>query len=123
MSHDVHKGRLEADGSPHVEPPARTEIGHNEVLAQAAAKNRTDASYCGSCYGANEVADECCNTCGSVRERYRQRGWAFSSAGVVAQCAHEGHAEAVAAQDGEGCATGGVQKELHSFRREAVAEA
>ena len=55
---------------------------------------------CGSCYGAR---DGCCNTCGDVRDAYRQKNWAFHPASFD-QC--KGVQEALA-RDGaafkEGC--------------------
>ena len=84
-------------------------MGHDEIEQVVAGPDgklidlRTNGTYCGSCYGAEEGPGDCCNTCASVRERYRARGWAFATAGEVAQCKRETFAEAVALQAGEGC--------------------
>ena len=69
--------------------------------ARAAAAPGT--AGCGSCYGAG-AEGECCNTCESVREGYRRRGWQFNMRGV-AQCEKEGFYGDVSAQmaAGEGC--------------------
>jgi hypothetical protein len=102
--------RLDADGTAHVESPERSHVGHDELEqvvegedGQLVDLSRNGSSYCGSCYGAGETPEECCNTCASVRERYRFRGWAFASAGAVSQCKREGFLEQVALQAGEGC--------------------
>ena len=65
--------------------------------------NADNSTYCGSCYGSQQHPEECCNTCADVRERYRMRGWAFSTAGTVEQCKREGMLESIALQAGEGC--------------------
>ena len=72
------------------------------LRAHAAFDAPPSGGECGSCYGAEESPDECCNTCDSVnnlvlpclplaqepslqvREAYRRRGWAFvNSDGIV----------------------------------------
>ena len=58
---------------------------------------------CGSCYGAQTRAGQCCNTCEEVREAYRVRGWAFANAENIAQCKDEGFTEKLLEQSGEGC--------------------
>ncbi len=84
-------------------------MGHDELEQLVEGPNGTlvhaasNATYCGSCYGAEEAPGDCCDTCAAVRERYRIRGWAFASAGAVAQCKREGFLEAMATQAGEGC--------------------
>lgn len=40
---------------------------------------------CGSCYGAETELYPCCETCDDVRNAYRDKGWAFTSAKDVAQ--------------------------------------
>ena len=69
--------------------------------ARAAAAPGTPT--CGTCYGAG-AEGECCDTCESVREVYRRRGWQFNMRGV-AQCEKEGFYGDVSAQmaAGEGC--------------------
>jgi hypothetical protein len=101
--------RLDADGRPHVESPERSHVGHDELEPVVQLEDgtlvdtRVNATYCGSCYGSEDKPGDCCNTCAEVRERYRLRGWAFASAGAVAQCKREGFLEQVAIQAGEGC--------------------
>ena len=94
-----------------MESPQRSHVGHDELDNVVEGPNgtlidtRTNSTYCGSCYGAEdpEKGVLCCNTCAEVRERYRARGWALASAGDVAQCKRETFAEQVALQTGEGC--------------------
>ena len=85
-----------------VDVEAGVHVGANGELLSTDA-NGTVVPYCGSCYGAGSEPGACCNTCASVRDAYRLRGWALSSAGTVAQCAREGFAETMSLQAGEGC--------------------
>eukprot|EP01096_Ripella_sp_DP13-Kostka_P001033 TRINITY_DN11235_c0_g1_i2.p1 TRINITY_DN11235_c0_g1~~TRINITY_DN11235_c0_g1_i2.p1 ORF type:complete len:290 (+),score=107.99 TRINITY_DN11235_c0_g1_i2:56-871(+) len=68
---------------------------------------------CETCYGAETAHHRCCPTCESVREAYRFKGWAFSSAVSIAQCVNEGFIDEIDSQRGEGCVVYGnlqVQK-------------
>ena len=57
------KTKAEEEGRP-ADPDA--------VAAAAAAREASGADpSCGSCYGAQQAPDECCNTCESVRDAYR----------------------------------------------------
>ncbi|CAB9522468.1 reticulum-Golgi intermediate compartment protein 3 [Seminavis robusta] len=51
-----------------------------------------NAPYCGSCYGANTTAHQCCQTCDQIRDAYRKAGWRNDTAIFVsaAQCIREG---------------------------------
>ena len=93
-----------------MESPQRSHVGHDEIDSVVEVNGtwidtRTNATYCGSCYGAEDAEHGvlCCNTCADVRERYRVRGWALAAAGDVAQCKRETFSEQVALQTGEGC--------------------
>ena len=113
VSHDVFKRRLEADGRPHVEEAAKSHVGHDPspVVHPVEHDNGTlidplrNVTYCGSCYGAQEEEGQCCNDCGTVRELYRRRGWAFNTQGEVEQCKREELVMSLAAQQAasEGC--------------------
>ncbi len=67
------------------------------VPVEAAAAVVPHKSACGSCYGAQTRADQCCNTCEEVREAYRIRGWAFANPEGIAQCGEEGFVKDIAA--------------------------
>ena len=47
--------------------------------------------------------DRCCNTCDDVRDAYRNKGWAFSSANEVDQCKREGYSNKLQQISTEGC--------------------
>ena len=93
----------------HKDEPEKSHVGHDPHIVvvregeDGILLNADNSTYCGSCYGSQQHPDECCNTCADVRERYRIRGWAFSTAGTVEQCKREGLLETIALQVGEGC--------------------
>ena len=113
VAHNIFKRRIGADGKPVEEdkashekqdklgakivPPARQKDGTVHDF------NSTNETYCGSCYGAEEVAEQCCNNCDEVREAYRLKGWAFGNPEGIEQCEREGFAENLKSQEGEGC--------------------
>ena len=92
-----------------MESPEKSHVGHDDVVmlvqdhSGSLLDRRSNDTYCGSCYGAEQQPGECCNSCAVVRERYRQRGWAFTINTQVEQCKREAHLEAIDAQSGEGC--------------------
>ena len=59
------------------------------------AGNGTSAEECQSCYGAEEKAGQCCNTCDEVRDAYRKKGWALGQATNVKQCEHDEYLESL----------------------------
>jgi hypothetical protein len=58
------------------------------------------AVMCGDCYGAQETASDCCNTCGDVEQKYSRKGWSFDPS-VVTQCNGGVTSEAVCGDLGE----------------------
>src|SRR5690606_22433669 len=81
------------ENSPEKEKPP--ESGENN--------NKPGEPYCGSCYGAEQKPTDCCNTCESVREAYRKKGWAFANPDSIEQCNREGWTAKMNAMKGEGC--------------------
>eukprot|EP00906_Rhabdomonas_costata_P008800 RCo012494 len=80
VEQDIHKVPLDHDGDP---LPL-------EKKDAAVAVVQVDPKYCGPCYGAEERPEQCCNTCGEVKEAYRKKGWAINlSGGGIEQCAKE----------------------------------
>jgi hypothetical protein len=59
--------------------------------------------YCGTCYGAEESDEQCCNSCEEVREAYKKKGWALTNPDLIDQCTREDFVERVKTQQGEGC--------------------
>ena len=45
----------------------------------------------------------CCNTCDDVREAYRHKGWAFTSALDIEQCKRDGYSDKFKQMNSEGC--------------------
>ncbi|CAI0446163.1 unnamed protein product [Linum tenue] len=104
VKHDIIKKRIDSHGNviearpdgigaPKIEKPLQKHGGrleHNET-------------YCGSCFGAEESDDHCCNTCEDVREAYRKKGWALSNPDLIDQCKREGFLQRIKEEEGEGC--------------------
>jgi hypothetical protein len=90
---NVIESRKDGVGAPKIERPLQKHGGrldHNEV-------------YCGSCYGAEESDDQCCNTCEEVRDAYRKKGWALTNVELIDQCKREGFVQRLRDEQGEGC--------------------
>uniref|UniRef100_A0A5K3EPN5 Endoplasmic reticulum-Golgi intermediate compartment protein 3 n=1 Tax=Mesocestoides corti TaxID=53468 RepID=A0A5K3EPN5_MESCO len=64
-------------------------------------------NYCGSCYGAATSDNVCCNTCDSVLEAYRLRGWGVPNPDMFEQCKDEKTAGSLVAIGKEGCRLAG----------------
>uniref|UniRef100_A0A7S0MQW3 Endoplasmic reticulum vesicle transporter C-terminal domain-containing protein n=2 Tax=Pyramimonas obovata TaxID=1411642 RepID=A0A7S0MQW3_9CHLO len=106
---NVFKRRLDANLMPvedsHVE---KSKLGGDQLLdlitnkGEVHDKNKTE-EYCGSCYGAEEREEDCCNTCDQVREAYRRRGWAFMNSEHIAQCKNDDYLGKIKEQEGEAC--------------------
>merc|ERR1719473_1682336 len=65
--------------------------------AHATAKLR-----CGSCFMSHLDEDDCCQTCDSVEESFRQKGWELPTDSIFEQCEDRLYAEHPA-QEAEGC--------------------
>jgi hypothetical protein len=116
--HNVFKKRLDPSGAAigvSERDNVKTLKNAGELLAEkqkAIAEGRhvetgpgspSDPTVCADCFGAG-AAGECCNTCESVREAYRKKGWQFNMKDVE-QCSREGFYGDVTAQlaANEGC--------------------
>uniref|UniRef100_A0A061R484 Endoplasmic reticulum-golgi intermediate compartment protein 3-like n=1 Tax=Tetraselmis sp. GSL018 TaxID=582737 RepID=A0A061R484_9CHLO len=98
VDHNVYRRRLSAEGLP-LDDGERHHVGPSEQVNASAA----DTPECGSCYGANDKDDQCCNTCDEVREAYRRKGWALVGLDGIVQCDKEGFHNRIKEQAGEGC--------------------
>lgn len=45
-----------------------------------------DRGQCGSCYGAELLADQCCDTCDEVLDAYARKGWSPPIVHTISQC-------------------------------------
>lgn len=102
VEHTIFKSKIGQDGRIIESTTTKVDDLNMEQMAQSVTteedrrlfelyrkfENRT-AEYCGSCYGAETAELACCNTCDSVREAYRRKGWAFASSDTIEQCAME----------------------------------
>jgi len=97
VEHNIFKKRLAPDGK-----PLGIEKGELEAITTPEVATPVPGE-CGSCYGSEQEAGQCCNTCAEVRESYRKKGWAFAYPESIEQCAREGFSENLEKQRGEGC--------------------
>jgi|EP00161_Ancyromonas_sigmoides_P023189 hypothetical protein len=113
LHHTIHKTRIPAEAnflSPtsaeywrknaRVIGTERHEVNEHPVNVTAVERT-TKPGYCGSCYGAEERAGQCCNSCDEVREAYRRKAWVFNA--KVEQCEKENIATRLEQERHEGC--------------------
>uniref|UniRef100_A0A7S0RFI5 Endoplasmic reticulum vesicle transporter C-terminal domain-containing protein n=1 Tax=Chlamydomonas leiostraca TaxID=1034604 RepID=A0A7S0RFI5_9CHLO len=98
VDHDVYKQRLDAKGNP-IREAQKHDVHSTKHTAPPVNPNVT----CASCYGAEEVAGQCCNTCDEVRAAYRKKGWALTTVDHIEQCKHDEYMDSIKEQVGEGC--------------------
>jgi hypothetical protein len=117
IEHNLYKRRLSLDGKPvdapvekestlgvvRPPPPAHAVRGAPGATTTTSSAPANTPPQCGSCYGAEQRADQCCNTCEEVREAYRLKGWSFQAPDQIEQCQREHFSENLAAQKNEGC--------------------
>eukprot|EP01104_Vermistella_antarctica_P004260 TRINITY_DN14746_c0_g1_i1.p1 TRINITY_DN14746_c0_g1~~TRINITY_DN14746_c0_g1_i1.p1 ORF type:complete len:379 (+),score=92.73 TRINITY_DN14746_c0_g1_i1:203-1339(+) len=99
VAHNIFKERLTADGKKLKKgsPKQQKKLGKPNVTI---AETRPG---CATCYGAEPTADACCDTCQSVRDAYRKKGWSLRDLESIAQCVRDGVVDELDDQKGEGC--------------------
>jgi len=105
VDHNIFKKRISPNGRPVEEKPTKEQKLGDGTLETGDGKEVVPAlplNYCGSCYGSEPTPGYCCNTCDSVQENYRKKGWTIDPA-KVEQCVREGFSEKLQEQVGEGC--------------------
>lgn len=105
VKHDIFKRRLDSAGRV-LEPPKQEKIGGSQAekpLQKHGGRLEHNETYCGSCYGAEQSDDECCNSCEEVREAYRRKGWGVTNPDMIDQCKREGWLQKIKDEEGEGC--------------------
>ncbi|VDM16183.1 unnamed protein product [Hydatigera taeniaeformis] len=95
ITKDVNKTRVLPDGS------AVDSNSDSDKMKALELKRSKD--YCGSCYGAGIEDNRCCNTCESVLEAYRVRGWSVPDSDAFEQCKDEREAGSLVSIGREGC--------------------
>ncbi|KAF5837666.1 endoplasmic reticulum vesicle transporter-domain-containing protein [Dunaliella salina] len=98
VMHEIYKQRLSQTGAPLQEAEK-----HDVHSTKKSNDTALAVPQCGSCYGAETVRGQCCNTCDEVREAYRKKGWGLVMAGFVEQCKDDHYLETIEQQKGEGC--------------------
>ncbi|KAG5040580.1 hypothetical protein AAZX31_05G109000 [Glycine max] len=104
IRHNIVKKRIDANGN--VIEERKDGIGAPKIerpLQKHGGRLGHDEKYCGSCFGAEESDEHCCNSCEEVREAYRKKGWAMTNMDLIDQCQREGYVQRVKDEEGEGC--------------------
>jgi endoplasmic reticulum-Golgi intermediate compartment protein 3 len=78
-----------------------------EQVQNGADDSEGEDELCGSCYGAAETDDECCNTCDDVKRSYSRKGWHIGDLSSFKQCKDEASSKDQEGED-EGCNVHGV---------------
>eukprot|EP00250_Pteridium_aquilinum_P003513 c13825_g1_i2 orf=635-1795(-) len=105
VKHNIYKKRLDSTGKV-VEPPKQETLGGPQIekpLQRHGGRLGHNETYCGSCFGAEQSDDDCCNSCEEVREAYRRKGWGLSNPDLIDQCKREGWLDKIKEEEGEGC--------------------
>ena len=110
------KKRLHLDGSILSDEEIRVEANKNARKDSEDQKfkeggGKLPPDYCGSCYGAEAKAGDCCNTCDDVIDAYKRKRWGSHDVVKSAeQCQREGRTSDRGSKDepkrmsrGEGC--------------------
>ncbi|KAE9605475.1 hypothetical protein Lal_00025250 [Lupinus albus] len=104
IRHNITKKRIDANGN--VVEVKKEGLGAPKIerpLQKHGGRLGHDEKYCGSCFGAEESDDHCCNSCEEVREAYKKRGWGLTNSDLIDQCKREGYVQKVKDEEGEGC--------------------
>ncbi|XP_062231714.1 uncharacterized protein LOC133929113 isoform X2 [Phragmites australis] len=90
IRHDIEKRRLDSHGN--VIEARKEGIGGAKIerpLQKHGGRLDKGEQYCGTCYGAEESDDQCCNSCEEVREAYKKKGWALTNPDLIDQITHK----------------------------------
>ncbi|KAK7274661.1 hypothetical protein RIF29_15757 [Crotalaria pallida] len=104
IRHNIMKKRIDANGN--VIEVKQDGIGVSKIerpLQKHGGRLGHEEKYCGSCFGAEESDDHCCNSCEEVRDAYKKRGWALTNVDLIDQCKREGYVQKLKDEEGEGC--------------------
>ncbi|CAN6346381.1 unnamed protein product [Urochloa humidicola] len=90
IRHDIEKRRLDSHGN--VIEARKEGIGGAKIerpLQKHGGRLDKGEQYCGTCYGAEESDEQCCNSCEEVREAYKKKGWALTNPDLIDQITHK----------------------------------
>ena len=106
--------RVAADGTLIGEADKIVNSGKKEDTSSETVDEHGNKVKCGSCYGAELIPNQCCNSCEEVRVAYERRQWTFDINDVsFAQCARERLLAAARRSAHEGC---NIASEIHVKR-------
>lgn len=82
-------------------------VSSSRQLEAGDGEDSDDEELCGSCYGAAEDDNECCNTCDDVKRAYSRKGWHITDLLSFKQCQKESTQKSEEGDD-EGCNVHGI---------------
>jgi len=110
--HEIYKTRLSKSGKPignKIRDSLRNVAITSAELQEAGSRNSTLKSpratshfRCGSCFQSHIDEDDCCSTCGEVREAFKSRGLPQPQDYIFEQCEEEAY-KAAKPEEQEGC--------------------
>lgn len=91
INNNLYKRSIDVHGR-HIADQSFTKLTrqHQNVTSRTSPSPSPWPNGCGSCMGAQQSKNECCNTCDDVRKAYEKRGWLLTDMKTVPQCAREG---------------------------------
>lgn len=106
-SHIV-KLRLDLNGQP-IGPAEKHAIGGALKNESHVENTLSDGKLaCGSCYGAEQHHDDCCNSCEDVKKAYMKKQWNLPSLHTIDQCSRLDFEKIVKGNVEEGCKVTGA---------------
>lgn len=102
IDHDMFKQRIDQNGK-------NLGVKAAEIIGKLDEIPDLPPNYCGSCFGAEGIFRECCNTCEELKQAYTMKGWAYTDALANSeQCKREKVSPFSAVRNGEGCRVHGT---------------
>ena len=74
-----------------------------QLQAELRGEDALPTDYCGSCYGASDDPERCCNTCDDIKKVYAEKRWGFPDPATFEPCRREARQRSSKLQEGEGC--------------------
>eukprot|EP00177_Eucheuma_denticulatum_P001571 GFKZ01002809.1.p1 GENE.GFKZ01002809.1~~GFKZ01002809.1.p1 ORF type:complete len:401 (-),score=40.85 GFKZ01002809.1:574-1776(-) len=90
ITNHMFKVPIDHRGNPIRDQPKSRLARHSRIVNQTNPSPSPWPNGCGSCMGAEDTSDQCCNTCDEVRKAYEKRGWLLMDLTNIPQCQREG---------------------------------
>ena len=96
VTHHISKQSIDMNGNTIGEKQSQQLAQQNKIddsdngVKQQLQQKMSQPDYCGSCYGASIIPNQCCQSCDEVKNVYRQRGWSIPPLSTIEQCIASG---------------------------------